>query len=650
MRLTSTGLGIGTSSPAAKLQTQQTSNGGIVTGMLIQNVGSAANTAVSLDFAPHENSSSPTTLARINAIRTAVNNAPTDLVFSTFNASLQERMRIDASGNLGIGTSSPAYKLQVTTSAAEVMRLQGTSGGGSNNTQLRFYGSASAADLWAIGTEVSTGTTGRAFDFYDLVANANRMRIDASGNLGIGTSSPAYKLDVNGNAHIGTGDSRLIIGDVASANTESVIWLRTGSGKYAYSIAAQSLADESLTIARSTTQGGTTFTTASLTLNSSGNLGLGVTPSAWNGIYKAAEIGTAAIFGSSSYNSAAFTTNVFYNSSNSPRYIASDFSNMYWQDDGSHVWYNAPSGTAGNAITFTQAMTLDASGNLALGTTASLSSAANRVDLTINGSSTSMLTFGVNGTRRAYLISNGTDLTLSNTVSGATIFSTNDTERMRITSGGNVGIGVSSPNTQLQINGTPSNDWGNLTLFDTRSQAADRGGMISFGGYKSTTSTEALFAQIKGNKENGTSGNEAGYLAFFTNNNTTYAERMRITSSGEILVNTTTDAGAYYLQVNGDVYATAYYESSDRRLKDILLVREGSYGINTVTFKWKDQRDSLTHVGYLAQDVEKVLPDAVKTNPNGYKTVNYDEVQSFKIAALEQEVAELKEIIKKLIK
>jgi hypothetical protein len=125
---------------------------------------------------------------------------------------------------------------------------------------------------------------------------------------------------------------------------------------------------------------------------------------------------------------------------------------------------------------------------------------------------------------------------------------------------------------------------------------------------------------------------------------------MRITSSGEILVNTTTDAGAYYLQVNGDVYATAYYESSDRRLKDILLVREGSYGINTVTFKWKDQRDSLTHVGYLAQDVEKVLPDAVKTNPNGYKTVNYDEVQSFKIAALEQEVAELKEIIKKLIK
>jgi hypothetical protein len=68
-----------------------------------------------------------------------------------------------------------------------------------------------------------------------------------------------------------------------------------------------------------------------------------------------------------------------------------------------------------------------------------------------------------------------------------------------------------------------------------------------------------------------------------------------------------------------------------------------------VTFKWKDQRDSLSHIGYIAQEVEKVLPDAVKTNPNGYKTVNYDEVQTLKIANLEQEIAELRKIINQLI-
>ena len=103
---TSGNLGIGTTSPAAKLQTQQTSAGSRVTGALLQNVGSSASTAVSLDFAPHESSASPTTLARIDAIRTQTSNALTDLVFSTFNATLQERARIDSSGNLLVGTTT----------------------------------------------------------------------------------------------------------------------------------------------------------------------------------------------------------------------------------------------------------------------------------------------------------------------------------------------------------------------------------------------------------------------------------------------------------------------------------------------------------------------------------------------------------------
>jgi hypothetical protein len=60
--------------------------------------------------------------------------------------------------------------------------------------------------------------------------------------------------------------------------------------------------------------------------------------------------------------------NAFWNGT-SWRYIATDFATQYQQFQGQHQWYTAPSGTAGNAISFTQALTLHASGGHSLGTT-----------------------------------------------------------------------------------------------------------------------------------------------------------------------------------------------------------------------------------------------------------------------------------------
>ena len=65
-----------------------------------------------------------------------------------------------------------------------------------------------------------------------------------------------------------------------------------------------------------------------------------------------------------------FFTNAYYDGSNY-LYIASAYAQRYDQSAGGHVWYTAPSGTAGNAITFTQAMTLNGAGNLLLGTATS---------------------------------------------------------------------------------------------------------------------------------------------------------------------------------------------------------------------------------------------------------------------------------------
>jgi hypothetical protein len=113
--------------------------------------------------------------------------------------------------------------------------------------------------------------------------------------------------------------------------------------------------------------------TVKATLDSSGNLGLGVTPSAWKSNYKASQVGNAtAVVGRTDINNNYFSSNWYVNSSNQDIYINSGYATLYSQGTGTHAWYTAPSGTAGNAITFTQAMTLDASGNLLVGTTSVL--------------------------------------------------------------------------------------------------------------------------------------------------------------------------------------------------------------------------------------------------------------------------------------
>lgn len=104
-----------------------------------------------------------------------------------------------------------------------------------------------------------------------------------------------------------------------------------------------------------------------LTINASGNIGIGVIPSAWFSAYKAVQVGaTASVYGLS--GQAYFGNNVYVNSSDANAYITSNSATLYRQASGQHIWYNAPSGTAGNTISFTQAMTLDASGRLGIGT------------------------------------------------------------------------------------------------------------------------------------------------------------------------------------------------------------------------------------------------------------------------------------------
>lgn len=93
--------------------------------------------------------------------------------------------------------------------------------------------------------------------------------------------------------------------------------------------------------------------------------------------------------------------------------------------------------------------------------------------------------------------------------------------------------------------------------------------------------------------------------------------------------------------VSGTITATAFYASSDRRLKNIIS-RSG----DMIEFTWKDKRDNKTHFGYVAQEVRKKMPDQVNRDEQGYMSVNYIEVLVAKVNALELEVKALKEKLK----
>ncbi|WP_347852153.1 hypothetical protein, partial [Planktomarina sp.] len=136
--------------------------------------------------------------------------------------SMSESMRIDSSGRVGIGTSSPSSTLHLKDTRA-TLRLESESIGGTT---------------FDIRNGVSGGSEG-GISFGDITNSATRMVIDSSGNVGIGASSPvtlksATTLQVSGNAKLGDDNGRglLSLGDILSTGANVGIW-RGAAGAYA---------------------------------------------------------------------------------------------------------------------------------------------------------------------------------------------------------------------------------------------------------------------------------------------------------------------------------------------------------------------------------------------------------------------------------
>ena len=395
-----------------------------------------------------------------------------------------------SAGRVGIGTASPAYALDIVGSPGVGLQIFETTS--ANTRRLRI-----TQESIGVTYDATFGTGDNAHRW--LVGGSERARIDSSGNVGIGTTSPGVPLEVfGGNARVAlaSGSSATFRGyEFASATTVFG------------SIKAESAGGELRIESGFATFGGyqTFYTNGSerARIDSSGRLGIGTT-SPSSGLHLAnATAGSAANF-------------TLSNPANN---------------------WSIRTGTTENALVFvenqfaSEKVRIDSSGRLGIGTSSpshklDVAGGVNSTGLNATGTGgffNSASKFGVDnngGVTRMY--SSGPDASTRGSFDFRTTDSvgTLDTSRMVIDSSGNVGIGTSSPTGLLTV------------ATATAGTAADFviGNPANLWSIKTGTTTNAL-----------------------TIVDTQFSvERLRIDSSGRLLVGTSSDSGGALLQVNGD--------------------------------------------------------------------------------------------------
>jgi hypothetical protein len=294
-----------------------------------------------------------------------------------------------------------------------------------NNGGVQYFYSSGFGSYFALTNNANALTFG-----YN---GSEQMRLTSTG-LGIGTSSPDQKLVVQGSnvsLKIADGTYSSFVATISSANaygngsTVGQLYLRGQAG-----------------IGFTGNSGGAT----QMSLDSSGNLGLGVTPSAGQVTAdKVFELGAAGCgLNANTSRVVALTANSWEKAGVGWVYGATAAASMYQQQGGASYWFTAPSGTAGNAISFTQAMTLAANGewNIDSGTS------GGRITLTPGGSGNTISSTTTGFGAFNILTLNGSQ----------TVFQTSGSERARIDSSGNLLVGTTSASARVTIRNATSSD------------------------------------------------------------------------------------------------------------------------------------------------------------------------------------------------
>jgi hypothetical protein len=467
----------------------------------------------------------------------------------------------------------------ITSTAAELNILDGVTASTAELNQLDT--NTFTADITIPDKIIHSGDTNTAIRFpaADTVtvetSGAERLRVDSSGNVGIGTTSPGAKLDVQ----TASGENYIRVSSATGQDGGFRIAEGTTNKWLLYNIAAS----DALAIYDNTA------TAERLRIDASGNLGLGVTPSAWGtGVMRGLQIGSAgAIAGDvgAGYRTRLFG-NAYYDGS-AYKYIASAAAVMQVANgnNGTFEWHNASTGTAGNAITFTQAMTLNASGQLGIGT----SSPATLLD--VSGVSP---TLTLRDSRTSATWSAGVQLgKIDFYTSDVTGIGAHSVASIEVVAGGS---NTASPDGQMVFS------TGIYNAAATERARIDSSGNLLVGRTSNDATVTGCTLGPTGGGVTGTVSSGANEVFVFNNTATG--------GTAKVAFRTANVEKGSIAWTNA---STAYNTSSDYRLKENVQPMQDALAkiaqLNPVTYTWK--ADGSDGQGFIAHELQAVVPDCV---------------------------------------
>jgi len=614
-------VGIGTASPSSVLEVTGTgdadtgiltthSRSGVGYTLRLNNTNNGANKGSGIKWS---SGGFDTGAIIIRSDATAASgDAPAYMTFHTSadgTESINERMRIDSTGNVGIRKTNPAFSLDIESADDGLARFTSTDA----NAYITLGDSGSSSAFNRIGVTTH--------DMWFNTNNAEAMRIDSSGNLLVGTTdNVAHVTSSSGEGiALSAGSYGGFIG--ATRNQDVVMQLnRTGNdgdivrfakdGSTVGSIAAK---DGDMALGTGDTSlrfidGSDAITPHNTSTNAGRDnaIDLGSSGARFKDLYLSSKV-----------NLGDTNRNLMYRSANNDLLLEAASGLFYRQDIGNtnHSWF------VGNS----ERMRIDSSGNVGIGVSSPIGVLTVDYGTTTQGggvsfrrNSTQRWDFYANSGGNA-LYSEGNHGYFGTSSAHNVVFVTNETERMRINSSGQLLIGQTAAvgsETVLQVSGSDRS-----------------GGVVGFYDTDATTSI----------------GNIILRLAFTNDNDCTNASFIHFADGDGTI------GSVYANNASSVVFSTV----SDERLKENIVDASSQLqlvkDIKVREFDWK--KDGTHQVGFIAQELNNLVPEAVAEGGEDVKEnawgVDYGKLtpylvkaiqeQQEQIETLKQEIREIKE-------